>query len=312
MNKPLSPNQQKTRLEEFSDIVQSLDSEYNVTKQLLKALPDMEAINKWLQSGTPETYTHLYECFYRLYKRARNVLRLQDLEPIKDRCMSFVVEYLRKVAFFPTSVRTLMQLASSRRLRFRFLLNKRLEVRYVSANVGGELITLPEQPVLQEPALAALRSKCKGFPPNHPTPGTSEHLKRPTAIRVPIHCGVAVTLYVLSDKRLPALPYIGVSKLSCLACWKFLSCLRKKKPGFHTRGASGKANFPWTYPGQQLSKSTTKDHADAIYEEFYSEMAGRYTDCIFERPWSGASTEDEDLQCYEDILFQGIEGMELD
>lgn len=163
MNKPFSPNQQKTRLEEFSDIVQSLDSEHNVTK-LLKALPDMEAINKWLQSGTPETYTHLYECFYRLYKRARNVLRLQDLEPIKDRCMSFVVEYLRKVAFFPTSVRTLMQLASSRRLRFRFLLNKRLEVRYVSANAGGGLITLPEQPVLQEPALAALRSKCKGFP----------------------------------------------------------------------------------------------------------------------------------------------------
>lgn len=227
--------------------------------------------------------------------------------------MSFVVEYLKKVAFFPTSFRTLMQLASSRRLRFRFLLNKSLEVRYVSANTGGELITLPEQPVLQELALAALRSKCKGLPPNYPTPETSEHLKRPTTtIRMPIHCEVAVALDFLSDKRLPALPYIGVSKLYCLACWKFLSCLRKRKPGFHTRGTSGKANFPWKYPGKQLSKSTIKDYADAIYEEFYSEMAGRYTDCILERSWSGASTEDEDLQCFEDILFQGIEGMEID
>ncbi|ODM21345.1 hypothetical protein SI65_02188 [Aspergillus cristatus] len=118
--------------------------------------------------------------------------------------------------------------------------------------------------------------------------------------------GLAVALDLLSNKSLPALPHIGVSKLSCLPCWKFLSCLREKKSGFYTRGTSGKTKFPWKFPNQQLIKSTAKDHADTIYEEFYSKMADRYTDCILERPRSGSSMDEEDLQYYEELPFQGM------
>lgn len=48
--------------------------------------------------------------------------------------MDFVIDYLKKVASFAVSVKTLLQLASSCQLGFRFLLDKSFEVFYVSAN----------------------------------------------------------------------------------------------------------------------------------------------------------------------------------
>lgn len=245
----------------------------------------MKSIDKSLQSGNSD-YTVLYAFFVQINDCVKNVLR-----DYRHTCAPRVIRYLNKISSFPTAVHALLVFAASTQLRSRFLLNKILEVRYIFTE--NQVITLPEQPVWQEIACAALHKYELTLSPWNSTPGTFKRLKRKqyrasTNTEVPIHCELAVALVPLSEKdpTASAFAYIGASKLSFFACWKFLFCIRNKKtenqiePCFNTKGTNGKACFPWKYPGQELSNSICKGDSEVIYKKFYSELADRYAECI--------------------------------
>lgn len=65
-------------------------------------------------------------------------------------------------------------------------------------------------------------------------------------VRGPVHCECLLALYLLSQNSsgISSVRYIGVSKLSCLACFGFLRALRENGITFYTKGCHAKAYFP--------------------------------------------------------------------
>jgi hypothetical protein len=84
------------------------------------------------------------------------------------------------------------------------------------------------------------------------SPGMLSHQRHRRDVQGPIHCECAVALAFIGNRSLPTIPYIGVSKLSCLSCHYFFEALREGGYNFHTRGTHSKAYFPWKYPDQEL------------------------------------------------------------
>lgn len=128
----------------------------------------------------------------------------------------------------------------------------------------------------------ALRS-CNALLLNDERPGIGNNFHSRNDILAPIHCKCAVVLHSLQPRLkgpLP-LPYIGVSKLSCFACWEFLACLREwTGVYFITRGIHGKTYFPWKYLYVELRNSKCRHVAPQIYQSFFARMTERYTTCI--------------------------------
>lgn len=258
LHKPLRSIPQRTRFDEFIEAryLDPKNPQGGKTKQFSDILRSMESIDKSLQSGNSD-YTVLYACFIQINDRVKNVLRDH-----RHTCAPRVIQYLNKISSFPAAVHALLVFAAFPQLRSCFLLNKILEVRYIFTK--SQVVTLPEQPVWQEVARAALHNYKLTLIPRDPTPGTFKRPKRKqnrasANTKVPIHCELAIALVFLSEKDPPASTFanIGTSRLSCFACWKFLFCIRKKKsenqiePCFYTKGTNGKACFPWKYPGQE-------------------------------------------------------------
>ncbi|KKZ68859.1 hypothetical protein EMCG_00030 [[Emmonsia] crescens] len=82
-----------------------------------------------------------------------------------------------------------------------------------------------------------------------------KHQRSTIKIEAPVHCKCALALYLLKESRSghPALPSIGVSKLSCLPCWSFLKALREAGHVLHTKECHSKTYFPGNIPIKRLS-----------------------------------------------------------
>lgn len=110
----------------------------------------------------------------------------------------------------------------------------------------------------------------------------SNHDHTPTK-RAPVHCECPVALQLLKNAKAgesPSLSYVGVSKLSCFACWKFFESLREFKPSINIRvgGTHGKCYYPWKFPDDELAE-LFPDYSE-ISHSFYNKIANRYLDCV--------------------------------
>lgn len=118
-----------------------------------------------------------------------------------------------------------------------FCRKKTFDIQRV-ANIHRQIILPQSSDGWETISSAALRS-CNALLPSDQRPGTDNHFQGRHEILASIHCECAVVLHFLQPTLrgpLP-LPYIGVSKLSCFACWEFLACLREwTNVYFTTRG----------------------------------------------------------------------------
>lgn len=186
--------------------------------------------------------------------------------------------YLKKLTSLPKAIWNLLSFASSPHLHAVFLLNKQMEIHYVS---GGRFINYPTPTIWAKVAQLALKHHGENPQSRDPTP--SQHHKH--SGYVPVHCKVAVAMHLLSwdlDGP-PPLPFIGVLKLSCFGCWSFLKSLQHAGANIATRGTHGKYAFPWKYPGEQLCRTQYASQAAGIKEDLYSTLSHHYTTCILAR-----------------------------
>lgn len=176
----------------------------------------------------------------------------------------------------------LLAFAYDPKLRPRFFTGQDIEIRCVSP--GREDIRLPRPKRWKEVARAALESQGETLRASDPKPGSSRHLKKNQSINAAVHCEVALALHFLSkDLEGPSpLPYIGISKPSCYACWGIFRCLQRSGAGLFIGRTNSNAPFPWKYPSTELDSSTY--NAAKIYQEFYSIIAERYTLYILYSP----------------------------
>ncbi|EER44067.1 conserved hypothetical protein [Histoplasma capsulatum H143] len=81
-----------------------------------------------------------------------------------------------------------------------------------------------------------------------------------------------------TSSKIDALPYIGVSKLSCVACWEFFNALHKVDCMFYVRGSHSKAYFPWKFPDVEMNTAKLlESEKEKILKSFYSDLAATYT-----------------------------------
>lgn len=182
---------------------------------------------------------------------------------------------------YHAAVTTLLSFACSPCLRSRFLADKTLEIRY--ASVGrSRAFENPKPEQWNEVSRAALDSQNENPHPNDPSPYPQFSNKDLNCL---LHCEVALALHYFSrhPDDPPALPCIGVSKLSCFACWSFLTCIRGVGVNFSTRGTNVKTYFPWRYPGEELGVPNYAHHAGRIHDNLYSIFAERYATCVRSR-----------------------------
>ena len=164
-------------------------------------------------------------------------------------------------------------------MRQRFLEQKSLVIRPVPNK--NHLFILPEtMQGFENIALEALTSR-EVFRSPRRQPGSSikalynSSQGRTLTKRAPVHGECAVALQLLKNAKAgqsPSLSYIGVSKLSCFACWKFFESLREFKPSINIRvgGTHGKCYYPWKFPDNELAE---------LFPD-YSKIADRYSDCV--------------------------------
>lgn len=148
-------------------------------------------------------------------------------------------------------------------MRTRFLQQKSLVIRPVPNK--NHLFILPEtMQGFENIALEVLKSRGVFRSPRR-QPGSSvkalynSNQDRTPTKRAPVHCECPVALQLLKNAKAgesPSLSYVGVSKLSCFACWKFFESLREFKPSINIRvgGTHGKCYYPWKFPDDELAE----------------------------------------------------------
>src|SRR5438034_7145225 len=196
-----------------------------------------------------------------------------------------MVRYLRKLESLPTDVDVLLKYARSPRLRQRHLAQKNLKLCILNTPPRTiDLLNSYEQwKTLAETILKDHRVDLSLYPNAVPGRRTFASWKKNRECFGPVHCEVAVALHFLrsdpASHDVPALPYIGVSKLSCLACWTFFRCLHDHACNFYIRGTHAKAYFPWKYPDCELNASrlSTEEQSE-IWQSFLLRMGKSYAE----------------------------------
>jgi hypothetical protein len=107
---------------------------------------------------------------------------------------------------------------------------------------------------------------------------------------VRLHCEVKLLLHLFTEQRQSTNPkpaaysYLGVSKLSCLGCFEFLSAFNEVLgTRFVTKGTHSKAYSPWAFP------EGCAEH-DQLLEQVYKRLTNHWV------PWyNGYVTENVSL-----------------
>jgi len=87
-------------------------------------------------------------------------------------------------------------------------------------------------------------------------------LRNDTSVQAPVHCECVLVHYfndpTVASDEIPPINFLGVSKLSCIACARFIEASNKyRNRKFYTRGCRGKLYFPWALPpsGQRIASA---------------------------------------------------------
>lgn len=102
----------------------------------------------------------------------------------------------------------------------------------------------------------------------------------------PVHCECLLALHLLGKNRtgILSVQYLGVSKLSCLACWEFLKALRDNGIMFYNKGSHGKTYFPWKFPDQELNRAGLPEESQTrITTSFFTNMFEIYVQRLREQ-----------------------------
>ena len=187
--------------------------------------------------------------------------------------------FLKKVCILPNAISTLLNWAYSPRLYQGYLEGRNLSLHSIESgprnislppsqkwyDIGKRILEGSDLRRLQESKLPGSRMS-RSWDEKESTPAT-------------VHCEYVLTCHILrqSHSGTRSLSYIGVSKLSCLACWKLLGALCKNGAKFHTRGSHGKAYFPWKYPDLELEETgLDKEAISAISKTFHDDISSTY------------------------------------
>jgi OTT_1508-like deaminase len=103
-----------------------------------------------------------------------------------------------------------------------------------------------------------------------------------------VHCECKLISYLTDSKdawsEIPALGYIGVSKLSCRPCYKWIKAYNSLGgPQFHIRGTHGKWYPSWVMP--------TTSAKPGLEEKFIHSMIHQY--CGIQKHYMDASREEK-------------------
>ncbi|KAF8432795.1 hypothetical protein BGX38DRAFT_242696 [Terfezia claveryi] len=254
-------------------------------RQIFLAIPDEAWPNKLIKAKTELSAVScsirdMADCFNQAYSQGKwtvtstvltklstlleNIcVRTSQIDPVEMALLEGVVEqhgaasfplghYLRKLSTFHRSASSLIRWAQSPRLRH--TLKDSLEIQIVTlkpefipqfptTSAGWEEVVkniverndfLPEGSFIQEAATAV----CKSF----------SHSPKAAP---PVHCEVALILHYQSRpvSSVPPFNYIGVSKLSCGACWEWIQQFNSENnTTYVVKGAHKKFYYPWGIP----------------------------------------------------------------
>jgi hypothetical protein len=121
-------------------------------------------------------------------------------------------------------------------------------------------------------------------PNNMPGLMVSKRFFKP--IKGAIHCECLLALHLLRQSRdgIHSVRHLGVSKLSCLACWQFLKSLCDNGIFFSTTGSHGKAYFPWKFPNKELEQTAlSKNQTTGITASFSANLSEIYVHRLLEQ-----------------------------
>lgn len=222
---------------------------------------------------------------------------------------------MKKMSSISNNTDTLLKYAYSPRLYQKYIINTNIEVACLENNQRKIQLPSHEQwPFIAEKILVAQGAtsllsdiskdveKIPGFQLQTSFPGNTVQGK--------IHCECKLALHLVetSCSGLSALPYIGVSKLSCLACWEFLSSLRKIDHIFYVKGSHSKAYFPWKFPEVEMGNARLRqEERDQILNYLYSSLADTYKRRLEAEEWlrkmSDSTVGSDDGIPYKDLSF---------
>jgi hypothetical protein len=188
--------------------------------------------------------------------------------------------FLKKAVSLSSAVDTLLKYAKSPRLYRRYLDRTKIHVQHlsnaprpISLLTTGDWNDVCKEVLLHHGATSLLESITDDR--NRPGAVIRSRFENRDTVQAPVHCECAVALHLLASGR--AIPYIGVSKLSCLACALFLKSLSCTGHRFYTKGSHGKAYFPWKYPDIEIAGSRISEgHRAEILKSFYESLSEIY------------------------------------
>ena len=173
--------------------------------------------------------------------------------------------YLQKVVAIHSHCRVLIEFAQSPRLR-RFT-KKSFQIR----TVPSMMKTIPSPSGLAELIAdtlnghdleIAVRVRLDRF-----VSATQRiYFQNDDPARAPVHCECALVQHFKKNRgqSTPPMHYLGVSKLSCNACAKFIEASNKhSNQTFYTRGCRGKWYFPWALP-QSVTRNVSATFRDSM------------------------------------------------
>lgn len=194
--------------------------------------------------------------------------------------------FLKKMSSISNATDTLLKYAYSPRLYRRYL--ARMEICVRSLENNPREIRLPDsnqwrhisRKILGAEGADSVLNEIPEEDENSPGFCLRKRFEGGQSIKGPVHCECLLALHLVGDSHvgLAALPYIGVSKLSCLACWEFLKGLRYAGHVFYTKGSHAKFYFPWKFPDVEMdSTQLLQAEKDQVLQFFCSSLAVTYT-----------------------------------
>ncbi|PGH14499.1 hypothetical protein AJ79_02992 [Helicocarpus griseus UAMH5409] len=191
--------------------------------------------------------------------------------------------FLRKMSSIPNAIDTLLKCAHSPRLYRRFLAQQELKVKTLPNQ--PQQIRLPASDQWAETSKQLLANSAANFSlndgkeENQPGYSLCRRFSGVEIVHGPVHCECLLALHLLGENRTGVLSvqYLGVSKLSCLACWGFLKALRDNGIVFYTKGSHAKAYFPWKFLDQEVNQAgLPKEFQARITTSFFINMSEIY------------------------------------
>ncbi|KKZ67244.1 hypothetical protein EMCG_07049 [[Emmonsia] crescens] len=198
--------------------------------------------------------------------------------------------FLRKISSIPNAFDILLKCAHSPRLYRLFFAEQEIKVKILRNQ--PQQIRLPTSDQWAETSKQILSNSAAGLSlyndkeENPPGYLLRRRLSGVEIICGPVHCECLLALHLVSENRtgIIAVQYLGVSKLSCLACWEFLKVLRGNGIMFYTKGSHAKAYFPWKFPEQEINRAGLPEETQTrLTTSFFTNMSEIYVQRLREQ-----------------------------